>query len=102
MLVGGENVYCTEVESVLFAHPAVSQAAVFGIPNQLMGETVVAALVLKETPAGQGAPAAAAAAAAASTTRLLMAWCRERLANYKIPMRVSVQTLQVELSSRCK
>ncbi|MEW5315631.1 MAG: hypothetical protein WDW38_007045 [Sanguina aurantia] len=84
ILVGGENVYCTEVESVLYAHPAVSQAAVFGIPNQLMGETVLAAVVLKEAPAGQAVPAASAAA----TTRLLMAWCRERLANYKIPMRI--------------
>lgn len=40
VLVGGENVYSVEVESVLAEHPAVAQVAVFGVPDAVMGETV--------------------------------------------------------------
>jgi len=40
ILVGGENVYCAEVESVLADHPSVSQVAVFGVPNDVLGEMV--------------------------------------------------------------
>ena len=47
VLCGGENVYCSEVEAALAAHPAVLQAAVFGLPNALLGELVAAAVVLK-------------------------------------------------------
>ena len=42
---GGENVYCAEVEAVLFAHPAVADAAVIGLPDQAMGERVGAVVV---------------------------------------------------------
>ncbi len=42
VLRGGENVYCSEVEDVLYEHPAVREAAVFGIPDERLGETVVA------------------------------------------------------------
>ena len=45
ILCGGENVYCVEVESVLARHPAVGQAAVFGLPNDLMGEMVTLSLI---------------------------------------------------------
>jgi acyl-CoA synthetase (AMP-forming)/AMP-acid ligase II len=40
MLVGGENVYSAEVEGCLAAHPAVKQAAVFGLPNVTLGQLV--------------------------------------------------------------
>ena len=40
ILVGGENVYCAEVEAALAEHAAVAQAAVFGVPNDVLGETV--------------------------------------------------------------
>lgn len=43
VLVGGENVYCAEVESVLADHPSVSQVAVFAAPNDVMGEMVAGA-----------------------------------------------------------
>ena len=44
---GGENVYPAEVENALFAHPAIAEAAVFGVPDDKWGETVKAVVVLK-------------------------------------------------------
>ena len=70
---GGENIYPREIEEVLFAHPAVAEAVVVGIPDQTWGE-VVAAFV-RPVP-GQPAPAA----------EELHAHCRERLAPYKTPV----------------
>ena len=70
---GGENIYPREIEEVLFAHPAVAEAAVVGIPDQRWGE-VVAAFV-RPAP-GRTAPA----------PEELRAHCRERLAPYKTPL----------------
>ncbi len=47
IVTGGENVYCGEVEAVILGHPAVREAAVFGIPDQQRGELVAACVVLK-------------------------------------------------------
>lgn len=69
---GGVNIYPPEVERVLEAHPLVAEAAVFGIPDREMGEEVAAAVVARE-PLAQDA---------------LAAWCRDRLAPYKIPRRL--------------
>jgi len=69
---GGENIYPREIEEALFAHPAVAEVAVVGVPDQTWGE-VVAAFV-RAVP-GQPAPA----------PEELRAWCRERLAPYKTP-----------------
>ncbi len=44
---GGENVYCSEVESAIYEHPDVAEAAVFGIPDDRLGEDVAAAIVLR-------------------------------------------------------
>ncbi|MCC6363988.1 MAG: AMP-binding protein [Bryobacterales bacterium] len=74
IVTGGENVYSTEVEAALYAHPAVREAAVIGIPDPQWGELVTACVVLKDD--------------AALTDKDLMEFCRERLANYKIPRRV--------------
>jgi hypothetical protein len=79
ILCGGENVYCSEVEAVLAAHPAVALAAVFGVPSALLGEMVAAAVVLRQE--AVGAPAAPTAAS-------LISWCQERLAHYKVPAQV--------------
>lgn len=48
VLRGGENVYSSEVEKAIYEHPAVSEAAVFGIPDERLGETVAAAIVLHQ------------------------------------------------------
>jgi long-chain acyl-CoA synthetase len=71
ILVSGYNVYPTEIEEVLFTHAAVKECAVIGVPDQYRGEAVKAFVVLKE-----GASASAAE---------LQAFCRERLAKYKLP-----------------
>lgn len=74
IITGGENVYSTEVENVLYEHPDVVEAAVFGVPDERWGEAVNAAVVL--------APGAAPDASA------LIALCKERLARFKAPKRV--------------
>lgn len=79
LLVGGENVYTTEVEDVLHSHPAVHQAAVFGIENKVMGELVTAAVTVKPE-----------AVTSSFLGRDLVVWCRERLAEYKVPITVHV------------
>jgi long-chain acyl-CoA synthetase len=75
ILVSGFNVYPNEVEDVMFTHEAVKEAAVIGITDSYRGEAVKAFVVLREdTPA---APAALA--------EDLIAYCRSRLAKYKVP-----------------
>ncbi|HEU4841296.1 MAG TPA: class I adenylate-forming enzyme family protein [Ilumatobacteraceae bacterium] len=48
VLRGGENVYCSEVESAIYEHDAVAEAAVFGVPDERLGEDVGAVIVLRE------------------------------------------------------
>ncbi len=69
--VSGFKVYPREVEEVLFAHPAVREAAVLGMPDPMKGEAVRACVVLRE---GQ-----------AATADELIALCRDRIAAYKVP-----------------
>ena len=47
IISGGENIYSAEVESALYAHPAIAEVAVIGIPDDKWGETVLAIAVLK-------------------------------------------------------
>jgi long-chain acyl-CoA synthetase len=47
ILRGGENIFCAEVEAAIYQHPAVHEAAVFGIPHERLGEEVAAAVVAK-------------------------------------------------------
>jgi long-chain acyl-CoA synthetase len=44
---GGENVYCSEVETVIYNHDAIAEACVFGIPEERLGEEVAAVIVLR-------------------------------------------------------
>jgi len=48
VLRGGENVYCAEVEAAIYEHPAVYEAAVFGVPHERLGEEVAVSLLLKK------------------------------------------------------
>ncbi len=74
ILCSGYNVYPREVEDVLFTHPAVKEAAVIGVPDPYRGETVKAFLILKD--------------GAAATDRDIVAFCKERLAPFKVPRQI--------------
>jgi len=74
IVTGGENVYSGEVEAVIYQHPAVREVAVFGIPDLKWGELVMACVVLKP--------------GATLTADELITFCRQSLANYKVPRQV--------------
>ncbi|MDQ1397329.1 MAG: steroid-24-oyl-CoA synthetase, partial [Acidimicrobiaceae bacterium] len=71
---GGENIYSSEVEAALFEHPAVGDAAVIGIPHDILGEEVGAVVRLKRD--------------AKVTERELQEHVRQRLAAFKVPVRI--------------
>jgi long-chain acyl-CoA synthetase len=71
---GGNNIYATDVEAVILEHPDVQEAAVIGVPHQVLGEDVGAFVVAKP-----GAPLDGAT---------LLAFCAERLADYKRPRKL--------------
>jgi acyl-CoA synthetase (AMP-forming)/AMP-acid ligase II len=71
---GGENVYSVEVEAALFEHPAVTDAAVIGIPHHVLGEEVGAVVQLKP--------------GATATEQELKDHVAERLAAFKVPSRI--------------
>ncbi len=48
VLRGGENIYCSEVEAAIYSHDAVAQVAVFGLPDERLGEIVAAAIVMRD------------------------------------------------------
>jgi long-chain acyl-CoA synthetase len=78
IVTGGENVYSTEVENALYEHPAVLECAVFGVPHETWGEAVHAVVVIRP---GHDV-----------TAEELMAFCRGRLAGYKVPKSVELRT----------
>ncbi|HET9632380.1 MAG TPA: long-chain fatty acid--CoA ligase [Terrabacter sp.] len=71
---GGMNIYPREVEEVLYTHPDVLEAAVVGVPDELMGEEVGAAVVLRP--------------GSTSTLEDVQTYVKERLAAYKYPRRI--------------
>lgn len=71
---GGVNVYTKEIEAVLYQHPAVREAAIFGVPDDVWGEKVTAAIALK--------------AGVVVTAEELVEFCRGRLAGFKLPKAV--------------
>jgi long-chain acyl-CoA synthetase len=73
---GGYSIFPAEVETVLLAHPAVAEAAVVAVPDATLGEEVAAFVALR--------------AGAAAEPETLIAWCRERLAAFKYPRRVTI------------
>jgi fatty-acyl-CoA synthase len=74
VISGGENVYPAEIEDVLNAHPAISEAAVVGVPDERWGEVCVAFVVLR---ADREMDEAA-----------VLDWCGARLARFKVPKAV--------------
>ena len=78
---GGENIYSTEVENVLYAHPAVTDCALIGLPHRVLGEEPAAVVHL--------APGATA------TEGELQSWIRQHLAAFKVPVaiRFTAETL---------
>jgi long-chain acyl-CoA synthetase len=74
IIAGGYNIYPRDVEEVLFAHPAVQDACVIGVPDEYRGETVRAYVVVKP---GQ-----------TLTADELTAYCKEQLAPYKVPKQI--------------
>ncbi|PCI77702.1 MAG: AMP-dependent synthetase [SAR86 cluster bacterium] len=77
IVTGGENVYCTEVEEVLYQYPGILEAAVFGVPDDKWGEAVWAVIVPRE--GNEIEPAQ------------VIEFCRERIAGYKVPKGLDVQ-----------
>jgi acyl-CoA synthetase (AMP-forming)/AMP-acid ligase II len=74
IITGGINVYPREVEEVLYQHPSVFEAAVFGVPDEHWGEAVKAVVVQKE--------------GALASEEELIRFCGEHLAGYKKPKSV--------------
>jgi len=96
IITGGENVYSREVEDVIYGHPAVSEAAVIGLPDPTWGERVTAVVSLRD--------------GSSATDKEIVALCRERLAGFKtakqvlfvdeLPKNVSGKILKRELRDR--
>jgi acyl-CoA synthetase (AMP-forming)/AMP-acid ligase II len=78
IISGGENIYPSEVEAVLAAHPTVQDVAVIGVPDDKWGEAVQAVIVPR--------------LGCTVETGALEAWCRERMAGYKRPRRFTFIT----------
>jgi long-chain acyl-CoA synthetase len=76
LIRGAENIYCVEIEDVLYAHPAVIEAAVIGLPHKVLGEEVGAIVRVK-------APVSEAQ---------LIGHCGKALSAYKVPVRIYVRT----------
>lgn len=77
IITGGENVYSVEVEGVLFEHPAILDAAIIGLPDEVWGEVVCAIIVPKE--------------GAVIDEEELKSFCRQKLAGFKVPRKIVIE-----------
>ena len=75
-IMGGFNCYPAEIEALMFEHPQIAQVAVIGVPDERMGEVGLAFVVPE--PGTRASPAEP------------RAWCREQMANYKVPRRIEL------------
>jgi acyl-CoA synthetase (AMP-forming)/AMP-acid ligase II len=75
-IVGGFNAYPAEIENLIMRHPGVNQVAVIGIPDLRMGEVAMAFVIQRP--------------GVTIDTEEFVAWCREQMANYKVPRQVRV------------
>jgi acyl-CoA synthetase (AMP-forming)/AMP-acid ligase II len=86
-IMGGFNCYPAEIENIMLTHEAIAQVAVIGVPDERMGEVGMAYVVLKP--------------GAAPTAESIIAWCREHMANYKVPRYVEfVDALPMNASGK--
>ena len=74
---GGENIYPREIEEFLYTHPGVSQAQVFGIPDETLGEVVCAWIVLND--------------GADIDPEALRHFCKGQMAHYKVPLHIRIK-----------
>jgi len=88
IVTGGENVYSAEVEAVIYQHPAVLEAAVFGIPDPQWGELVMAIVTVKS--------------GAALSAPDLISFCKKSLAGYKVPRRIEFSESELPKSGSGK
>ena len=82
IVTGGENVYCSEVEEVLYLHPAVLEAAVIGVPDAKWGEAVHAIVVAREVVEAED----------------LIEFCRQQIAGYKLPKAITFSETELPKS----
>jgi fatty-acyl-CoA synthase len=75
---GGENVYPREIEEVLYLHPAIAAAQVVGVPDARMGEELMAWVIARD--------------GMSLSEHEVRAFCRERLAHFKVPRYVKLTT----------
>ncbi len=88
IITGGENVYSTEVERILYEYPGVAQAAVIGIPNEQWGEQVHAVIIPKPD--------------ADLDAETIIAHCQARIARYKCPRSIEFRDEPLPLSGAGK
>jgi long-chain acyl-CoA synthetase len=88
IVTGGENVYSAEVENAIASYPGVAQVAVIGIPSDKWGEAVHAIIVM--------------AAGVTAADEEIKAWCRDRIAGYKVPKSVEFRADPLPLSGALK
>ena len=83
IISGGENVYCSEVEEVIYQNPKVLEATVFGVPNEQWGEQVHAVVVPRDE---------------SLTSEELIEFCRDSLGGYKLPRSVEFRSEELPKS----
>ena len=74
IITGGENVYSIEIENVLYSHPDILESAVVGLTDEIWGEIIVAAIVLKS--------------GKYTNDKNIIGFCKEHLADFKVPKRI--------------
>lgn len=77
LIRGGENIYCVEIEDVLYAHPDVMDAAVIGIPHKVLGEEVGAVVQVRD--------------GSSVTEEELQGHVRAQLAAFKVPIKIEIR-----------
>ena len=75
-IVGGFNAYPAEIESIISKHPSVAQVAIVGVPDERMGEVGMAYVIPRH--------------GTEIDAKEFLAWCRDQMANYKVPRSVEV------------